>query len=320
MVSTKLMGVKALCWLIHRFGLSGGVVVATGLLLPLPTLAQAFLPAKGEGSVGFSFQDISSQGHLLSNGSRLSAFQSRSLTQVFDVEYGLTNRIALSAQLAYVNSKYTGKEAPLNPQPRELDDGKYHGTPQDFRLDVRYNILRKPLFVTPFAAAIVPSHRYGVIGEAAPGRKLREFLMGAYAGRLLNPILPRAYLHGAYSYSFVEREFAGVSLNRSNLDLQVGHALTRSASANFLWRRQWTHGGLSFDEIFAPSQLSVIFVNHDRLTRANFQHVSAGASYSLPRQVDLLVTYVRFVSGINEHYGRAIIVGLRRSFRTRAAK
>src|SRR5262249_46446976 len=153
---------------------------------------------------------------------------SRAETMIFDIEYGLNNRLAVRASLAYVNSKYTGQETPFNLPRNVLDDGKYHGSPQDFRFELRYSALRRPLFMTPFFAAIVPSYGYDFIGEAAPGRRLREFLAGAYAGRLLNPICPRAYIHGSYSYAFVKRDL-GIRTNRSNVDMQFGY-LVRNPS------------------------------------------------------------------------------------------
>jgi hypothetical protein len=44
-------------------------------------------------------------------------------------------------------------------------------------------------------------------GESGFGRDLREYALGMSAGRLLSPLLHRAYVQGQYSYAFVtERE------------------------------------------------------------------------------------------------------------------
>src|SRR5262245_51764536 len=123
------------------------MAMAMWMLSPSPGLAQAFLPAKGEGSLGITFQDVEYQGHLRPDGSRRPRLQSRAETMIFDVEYGLNSRLAVGANLAYVNSKYTGKETPFNLPRNVLDDGKYHGSPQDFRFELRYSALRRPLFV-----------------------------------------------------------------------------------------------------------------------------------------------------------------------------
>jgi hypothetical protein len=55
-----------------------------------------------------------------------------------------------------------------------IDDGKYHPTFQDFRFDVRYNVTKKGVVLTPFVGSIVPSHDYAYFGHSAVGRDLKE--------------------------------------------------------------------------------------------------------------------------------------------------
>ena len=55
-----------------------------------------------------------------------------------------------------------------------LDDGAYHAAFSDFRFDVRYNVAKKGMVLTPFVGAIVPSHDYAYFAHAAPGRNLHE--------------------------------------------------------------------------------------------------------------------------------------------------
>lgn len=290
------------------------IALAWCALAPAVCSAQAWLPPKGEGSVSTTYQNVNFSGHFNSDGSRQPVFQSRASNVVFEMTYGITDRLALTGSLPYINSKYTGKETPLNPS--RFDDGSYHGTLQDFRFELRCNAVRRPLSVTPFFAAVIPSHGYEVIGEASPGAHRREFVTGVYAGRLLNPVLPRAYVHGLYSYAFVEREL-NIPLNRSNADVQLGYFVAPAVSVSFLWSWQRTHGGLSFDDIIREGGIGDIFVNHDRLVRSNFQHVGVGASLALSKSVDLYANVVKFTSGSNTHYGRAVSVGVTWKFQTR---
>jgi len=201
------------------------VLVALGccLLTPITGLGQAWVPPKGEGSVSVFFQNIDFAAHFNPDGSRDPAFSTRSKNVLFEVGYGVTDRLALNLTLPHVNNKFTDKvNKPFNLPINVVDDGSYHGALQDFRFELRYNAIRRPFTATPFFAAIIPSHGYQIIGEAAPGRHLREYIVGGYAGRLLNPVLPRAYVHGLASYAIVEREI-DISVNRSNVDLQFGY-------------------------------------------------------------------------------------------------
>jgi len=276
--------------------------------------AQAWVPPKGEGSVSIFFQNIDFAGHFAPDGSIDPAFATLSKNVVFEVGYGLTDRLALSLSLPQVNNKFTDKvNEPFNLPRNVVDDGKYHGALQDFRVELRYNALKRPFVATPFFAAVIPSHGYDPVGEAAPGRLFREYVVGAYAGRLLNPLLPRAYVHGLYSYAMVESAI-DISLNRSNVDLEFGYFVLPSTSVSFIYSRQWTHGGLTFEHIF---DTPAIFLNHDRLVRSNFQHVGVGAGFALSNSVDLHGNFVRYVSGSNTHYGTAISVGVTWRFQTR---
>ena len=275
--------------------------------------AQAWLPEKGEGSASLSFQHVSAAGHFLEDGSRLPGYETQASNLLMDVTYGVTDRLALGVAVPYMNVKYTGKEEPLNLPENKLDDGAYHGTLQDFRFELRYKAFEKPFVATPFVAAGVPSHAYDTIGEAAAGRDLRELMVGSYAGRLLDPVLPRAYIHGLYSYAFVERD-QNIPLDRSNVNVETGYFITPSISLSFLWRKQWTHGGLDFAELFeAPPE---IFRNLDRLTRQNFQHIGAGAGFPLSKTLSAHVNIIKFVSGENAHYGTGVVAGVSWSFKT----
>lgn len=288
-------------------------VLAACILNPSHGSAQAFLPLKGDGSVSITFQHVNAAGHFIDDGSRLPEYQSRSSNLIFHVEYGVTERLALSLAIPYMNTKYTGNQEPLNLPLNVLDDGFYHGTLQDLGFELRYNAFRRPVVVTPFFQAIIPSHDYDTIGEAASGRRLREYLVGAYAGRLLNPVLPRAFVHGNYSYAFVEQDL-NIPLNRSNANMQLGYFVTPSVPVSFLWGRQWTHGGLGYFESF---EVLEDFLNIDRIMRENFQHVGVGAQFPLGKSLAVHVNVAKFVSGQNSHYGTAISAGVTWSFQTR---
>lgn len=290
-------------------------LLALLLLLPCTGMAQAFLPGKSQGSVSLNFTTIHAAGHFLDDGTRLPGYASRANSLTVGVDYGLTEKLAVGVSVPYIRAKYLGPEEPLNLPRNVLDDGVYHGTMQDLRFEARFNTLRLPVVMTPFVAVSIPTHSYDTIAESAVGADVKQWTTGVYVGRLLNPVLPRTFVHGSYSYSGVEK-ILGVSLNRSNTDFSVGQFITPALSASFLWRRQWLHGGLTYAEIYDPTATPDFFVQQDRLARQDFQHVGFGVGYSLNESLSVDFSFVKFVSGRAAHFGEGISTGLSWSFST----
>ena len=146
--------------------------------------AQAFLPPAGEGNITVTYQNALARGHLDLNGNRMPGESGRDPTQThsvtMDVEFGLTDRLAVDVSLPYIRSKYGGSDPHLVMgivgQTQEWDDGTYHGTFQDFQSAVRFNIKSRPLAITPFAEVIIPSHEYPSTAHAAVGKDLRALV------------------------------------------------------------------------------------------------------------------------------------------------
>jgi hypothetical protein len=177
-------------------------LLVSWFVAPGVVFAQAWVPLGGDGSVSIDYQNFDSPGHFNFLGQRIGG-GTQSHTVLFEVEYGITDRVAIAVALPYITAKYTG-EGPACPgcaasvgfAVSHLDDGAYHGNVQDFRFGVRYNVLRKGLLLTPFLGGVVPSHHYENEGEAAVGRRFVEGQVGINAGRDLGPFLPRAYVQG----------------------------------------------------------------------------------------------------------------------------
>jgi hypothetical protein len=294
------------------------VLAVAGLAGGAPQLrAQAWLPARGEGTLTGTFQRVNADGHFLEDGSKLPGYRTEASNAVLSATYGITGRLAIGLGVPYVNVRYLGPDEPLNLPDNVLDDGSYHGTLQDLRFEVRYSLLQEPLAITPAVAASIPSHSYDTLGEAAPGRDFQEYHAGLYAGRFLDPVLPRAYLQAGYSYAYVRQDL-DIPLDYSSFGLEAGYFLSDSVQVSFLWRKLWSHGGLSFNELFeAPPE---VFVNLDRVVKADYDHVGAGLTVRLGSSpVSAYGNYVWFVDGIDAHYGSGFSVGLSWSFRTARA-
>lgn len=267
-------------------------VSCVDLLFSCPVFSQAWVPQKGDGSVSINYQKLVGYDHFSFTGSRDKVGTDRAQSTSLEIEYGVTNKLALNADVLFVASKYKG-DFPEGP----WDDGRYHATFQDAHFQVRYNVLKKPLSLTPFVSVTVPTHHYQTSGHSAAGRDFFEFLVGVSAGRELAPVLPNVYVQGRYSYVNL-KHFEGLNLDRSNLDVEVGWLATRKLSFRLLGSWQKTYGGLRAPIDFGgPGTEDFEF--HDRALQANYFRLGGGITYSLKRNFDVNVAYAGSVSGLN---------------------
>jgi hypothetical protein len=293
----------------------GGIALVIPLVTARPAWAQAWTPPQGEGTVSVQFQDAFVKYHQLPTV-RLDRGHISGETLLVDFTYGLTDRVAVSVSLPWVASKYDG----LRPHQFPIDDGSYHSTFQDFRFDVRYNVARKSVVVTPFVGTILPSHGYEYFAHSAVGRNVRELQVGANWATLLDPVLPGLFLQGRYSYGFAER-ILDISHNRSNLDLEVGYFVKPEFRVFALGAGQLTHGGVDLNGNSLITLGPVVFPHHDRIARDNILNVGVGAGYSLTPSVDVFGSVIHTVAGRNIHaLQHSLTVGASWSFATRRAR
>jgi len=320
-----------------RSATASSVLRSTALCLFLfPTLAsaQAWLPFRGEGHLSLIGQHIRLSGHFDTDGSRLKeCAPSSSWVGIAEFEYGLTDKLAFSARLPYVASRYTGREdepctAELiqlhhefqqqspHPELTSLDTGSYYATFQDLNFGVRYNLLNRGITVTPAIGVTIPSHDYRTVGEAAPGQNRFALQTGVSLGRLLDPLIPRAYVHAQYTYSFVQ-SLLDISLDRSDAEFEVGYAVTPIVAVRGLAAWQQTHGGLGYAEVVErafgaggqPTDPEV-FLDHDRLLATRYWHVGGGATVTVTDSLAVDGAVVTFLSGADTHYGAGVTVGV----------
>jgi hypothetical protein len=288
-----------------------GVKLLLLFAVPCGVSAQAWLFQKGEGTVSLSYQNVFVRNHIWSTGDAHDTGHILSHAATLDVDYSLTDRLAASVALPYVASKYYG------PKPHQLpiDDGTYHPAFQDFTAGLRYNLSRRPVVLTPFFKAVIPSHNYQYFAHSALGRDQREFHLGANLGRRLDPVVPNAFVQARYSYAFVERVL-GIAPNRSNAEFQVGYFLTPRLS--LLGTGQWTHSHSGLDLSFGVFQSGLTadqYPHHDQIARSSLLDLGGGAAYAVNGSLEMFLSVARSVEGRNGHLHAAVVtVGLSRTF------
>lgn len=290
-----------------------GVIVLLIVLCVAPDVnGQVWLPERGEGSFALTYHALSARDHLDSNGRPYDKGQITNLGLLVSGEFGLTDKVTLEGNLALVAGRHRGADSFHGP----LDTGIYHGAIQDTRLAIRIGFPARAGFtVTPFAGAIIPSHDYEFRGHSAPGRRLRALQVGAGVGRDLGPALRKGYVQALYAFALVER-VGGMSINRSNLDIETGYALAPFITVMLSGALQRTHGGLIFplSVHYHGDERRALEPFHDRVARANHFLMTSGATIPVSRSIAVYTNGVWTVSGANTHSVKGFVVGMSWSF------
>jgi len=305
-------------------------VFAAALILAIASSraqAQAFVPAKGEGTVSFLYQDQFFRYHYAPT-TPVDAGQIWARSMLYDVTYGVTDKIAVSFGIPLVVTRYLGAAPhflasdPTKSNP--IDDGTWHATIQDMRFDVRYNVTRnlwnKGIVVTPFVGTVAPSHEYPYFVHAGFGRNLNEVQVGASVAKLFERGIPGLVVQGRYAYGFVE-QVMDISHNRSLGSVEAAYFISSKLRAFGMVGGQRTHGGIDFLGARTRAELPYeVFIHHDQIQRENMLSVGAGGSYSLSDTVDLYGSWTGTVAQRNGHrLARGLSLGLSWSFTTRRA-
>ena len=289
------------------------VALASCMILsaaPHDAAAQAWLPSPGEGTISIQWQNVLSKDHFVPT-TAVDIGHIESHAVVLDVTYGVTEKIAVDLSLPYIASKYVGPQ----PHPTALDDGAYHGSPQDFRLALRYNLRAGRFALAPYIGSILPSHNYEYYAHAAPGRRVAEVQVGAYVARLFDAAIPGAFVQARVGYGLMQ-QVADINHSRAMLDLEIGDFVTERFRVFALGTGQVTFGGIDIP-LLGPNSLQMsLQPQHDRIDRTDFLNVGAGASFAIRESVDVFGSMMTNVANRNGHAtNRGIDVGVSWTFK-----
>lgn len=301
---------------LNRFVLVVALPVIIGLTFSSTVKSQAWVPEKGKVSAGVYYEYIDVNMHLFSGdvilpginlGKKVDLGDIRSKTFHFNIEYGISNRLALSASFPTVTSRYEG----LVPENPALDDGLYRGSIQDFGFQIRYMSILRPVVITPSISIVIPSHDYETFGHAAIGRNLTEVHFGLYFGKLLTFVSDDLYAQAGYDFALVEK-VSNIGTNRSRADISLGYFLTNSLTLNSYMTYQNTHGGIDWlEDIHNADDFQV----HDRLAAADYLHLGGSVSIDVTDALNFFVAYTGTLWGENSHEIQSFAFGTNWSLR-----
>jgi hypothetical protein len=292
---------------------AAAVVAAVAIVAPTPLFAQAFTLPQGVGAVTLAWQYVDNTGHRLSDGFLVRRGESVTQSALLEAEYGVTDRLSASFGIPYVWAKYTGALPPPSNLPVDAC-ACWHSGFQDFAFTARYRLGTDSLAFTPHVRYVVPSHDYRYQGEAVVGRNLQEFQVGASAGARLPGFFSRVSVQASYTYAFVEKP-VDVDIDRSNLFVDLGYALTRRFYGRVGANWQNTHGGLRFGSItgrpfFPPGEYRTpqLLSQRDRIGRVKYWQIGGGLSYDVG-PADVFASVSSYVWGRDAHDGEVYTVG-----------
>jgi hypothetical protein len=293
------------------------VLLLVAALVPAAASAQAWLPDAGSFNTSFLFNDVLNKEHWLPNGDTVDVGHTRSQTYALLANYGVTDKVMVSASLPYVVTKFwdeQGRPSHGGQPGFDVDDGDEHGAFTDLRVGVHYQLLEQPFALAPFVAYVTPVSDYHTRGHAAQGRGVDEVIVGFGAGKSLDPWLRRTYAQMRYSYGFVE-ELQGLKHDRSNLNVELGTFLTSRWNVSLYGAWQWAHGGI--DVPVPPS--NPYFLNHDALAADEFFNAGIGTGFAITPQVTAFAVYMHGFSGENGHkMNHGLTIGFSYGYRPRA--
>jgi hypothetical protein len=263
--------------------------------------AQAWVPPRGEGDISVTYQNLYTRDHFNGDGNRFDAGRIRLQGLVQTLDFGVTDKLAVSSSLPLFAGKYEGKF----PHKYPIDDGNYHGSLQNFNFLARYMAVERPLVLTPFVGFSYPVSDYEHFAHSAIGMSMWEVGLGFNAARRLDPVLPNAYFQLRYSY-VITQQILGIRPNKSRIDTEFGYFLTPRLAVRALAGSQVTHTGLDFPKDF-PSRTNNLWFHHDQVSAVSYLNLGGGVSYSITNSVDIFATMATSVWG---HNGHALNTGL----------
>lgn len=280
---------------------------------PQLCFGQAWTPPRGEGEYAIVFQDLYTTKHTLSDGSRVDAGRVTLLGLVNSVDFGITDKLAVTLAFPVGMGIYNGKSPHLLP----IDNGTFHGGLQDFGIGVRYNLISRPVMFTPFLLSTYPMTNYQHFAHSAIGSDAWEVRVGFTVGHRFETHLRNAYFQTQYSYSISE-EFMNIRPHRHRFNGEFGYFLSPRLALRALALSQVMTNGLEIPQDYPIRKPdNPLWRQHDRISRVDFADIGGGVSYSLTRSMDVFGSLLTMPWGTNGHALKTgVSLGINWTFRT----
>lgn len=308
-----------------------GQGVAAFVLLALlcaasPAVAQLqpWVPERGHGSVYVAYEQQYVDSHTDYRGDRFFPAQIHHRAVALNLDYGLTDKLALNVNLPYRSNRHCGPD-PHNAHveldhdhgQNFIDDCRYHGSWGDWGVGLRYQWRTEPWVITPFVVAGYPATDYTTFSHAPAGAGIWSLTFGATVARRLAPPRHNAYVLASYGYSILEKVIDH-RIGQSRFGLEAGYHFTPRFTARLWMAGQKIHRG--YDD--PPDLLDEdghwrrddFYFHHDVIMRNDYVTFGVGTAFALNDEYRLFTNLSRMAWSENSHdldYAYTIGVGRR---------
>jgi hypothetical protein len=288
------------------------------------------VPARGTGTMGVSIQHLTiTERDLTILREEFGEITLRAA--YFELDYGLTDRLALELTLPYKSNRYVGNQ-PHDPRlllddhgEQFLDDGKYRGNWGDFGVNLRWLWRTDPIAVTPFIGYYRPASNYPLFTETQAGTGQWRVDAGVNVGGRLGAPTRNLFWQAGFAYSYMEKtrpsDAPARRANHSLLNVELDWMATPRLTTYLALTRLTPHNALEFVDFLPGIPSSDLFYWHDRLLPWEHTTWALGMSYEVSEPLALSVSYGGTQSISFGHlFEPALTFGISRSFSTKRAR
>jgi len=269
------------------------------------TQTNAGVPGRGAGSFSVTAEHVTvSEGDIGFFRGHVGEVTYRALYLEFD--YGLTDRLALTASLPTLSSnRYVGDDPHrtdwlIDDHGEELlDDGNYHTYWTDMGLSLRWAWRSTERFaLTPFVGYYAPIRDYPLYGFSQPAPGQWRLDAGLNASGRIGAARRNMYWKAGFAYSYMDEtrptDAAARRVNRSRMTFELGWRITPRVSPYFLLLQTWAYNGYDITD-FNPQGIFVSdeWYYHDQLAPWEQTYWAVGAGYQISDELGLSFGYGR---------------------------
>lgn len=280
---------------------------AIGSAFTASTTSDADETAKGHGTVSVGYQHTYINGMFQPvPGGKIELGSIRVQSMSFNLDYFVADRWSVHLGIPFVESRYRGgfphcvrtdppqcrnAVVPLQPHPESkfLDDGKYHGTWQDWHIGLAHHANLNDYLLTPTISVQVPSHRYTFFSQSAPGQGLWKVELAMDVAHQLH--MSNLYYRVRFGHVFAEKTL-GQSIDHNKLDLELGYFL------DDIWTvKAFAVGKKGRGYTGAYDRTTELWYHHDQRAQHNYASLGTGFDYHVNDKYTLSATVQRLVWG-----------------------
>jgi len=295
-------------------GYSSGVAADTVDIDRAPPPADETLgeTAKGHGAISIAYLGTLSEGLYVDRNLTLPVGNVHSRGIALDLDYNFADAWSLHVGLPYISNRYDGHAphcptsmpvqcqnlpalAPQHPESKFLDDGRYHGTFQDWTLGVAWHTQIADYQITPSITATIPSHDYTFFANAAVAQDIWQL---EFATTLAHQFqFSNLYYRIGYGYVFTEKTLT-TDVNHHKVNLELGYFVNEKFSVRAFGIGRAGHGYAARNLLpVTAGQTNEYWYHHDQISEHNYFGLGLGFDYELFDRTTVSAAVQRLVWG-----------------------